>query len=80
MNQGVTIAGLSINLNFCSKINSDQINSKFIPKEPVSTIYLGQQPETYIVDIIVYIPALLENLSGMDLGSGLFLNKEKLFF
>jgi hypothetical protein len=80
MKNKTTIAGISITINFCRKINKEKIDLVYISQEPLATIYKGQQEGTYTVNIITHIPTLLKYLSGMNLGSGIFLNKEKDLF
>jgi len=80
MKNKITIAGLSITLNFCHRINKEPIKSVFTSDEPLATIYKSQKKDTYTVNIVAHIPVSTKNLTETNLGSGLFLDKNKTLF
>lgn len=81
MSNKVTIAGVSITLNFCKKINETPIPSDFRSKQPIVNIYKNTtDQDIYVVNIVSYLPESLKALTDMDLNSGLILNKDATLF
>lgn len=77
MKSTTTIAGLSIALKFCKKVNDEPIHSIFASPEPLVTIYDNQNVNAYTVNIAVHVPENLEPLNDANLAGGLFLTENK---
>ena len=80
MKSTTTIAGLSIAIKFCHKINNEPIKSVYTSEEPLVTIYDNQNSNTYTVNLAVHIPEDLEPMDELDLSGGLFLDENKELF
>ncbi len=74
MKTKTTIAGLSIELQFCKKITEQPITSEYISKEPLVNIYASGKQEEYTVNILSQIPQKLNEINEENAKSGLFLN------
>ena len=76
----ITIAGISITINFCHKVNKENIDSVYISQEPLVTVYKTEQEDTYRVNIIAHIPTKLKSFNDMNLGSNIFLDEKHNLF
>lgn len=85
MKKQTTIAGLTISLNFCKKINVSPICVEEVSKgSPLANIYKDEKcscskTSSYTVNILIHVPVDIESMDSLDLTSGLFI-KDKLLY
>lgn len=77
MKTKTTIAGLSIEVQFCKKITKQPVASEYISKEPLVNIYASNKKGEYTVNILSHVPQKLNQIAQEKAKSGLFLNDDK---
>lgn len=66
MSQNINIAGLQFELQLCKKMNETPLESWEISNQPLANVYTDQEPNSYTVNILSYIPTTLENIAEIN--------------
>ncbi|MGB0838137.1 MAG: hypothetical protein ACPGRE_08555 [Flavobacteriaceae bacterium] len=80
MKTNTSIGGVKIHVNFSTQVNADPISDHFASNEPVVNIVKGSSSDSYLVNIMAFVPKELDALQEDGLASGLFLNEEQSLF
>lgn len=76
MKKKATIAGLQFELKFCKKVNTEPINSAETCLTPVVNISKSQSLDTFEVNIMLYVPTELWNITDRTQSSFYMLTGE----